>query len=141
VGADVKIVASLLAVEPRRPHIPPMPTMLLLMILLALGFALWSASRAAAERADQVGRDACRAAGVQWLDETVHANGLRLCRGDDGRLGFERTFRFEYSEDGRDRHIGRLILRGDRLVGFSGPVRATPTVSFERRDDLDGSGP
>ena len=54
---------------------------------------------------------------------SVHASGLRLRRGEDGRLGFERSFRFEYSEDGQDRHVGRLVIRGDRLVAFSGPVR------------------
>lgn len=105
-----------------------MPTLLILMIVGALAFSYWSASRAAAERADAVGRNACRVAGVQWLDETVHASGLRLQRGDDGRLGFERSFRFEYSEDGDDRHVGRLVLRGQRLVSFSGPLRGTGAV-------------
>lgn len=95
------------------------------MIVTALAFAYWSASRAAAERAEHLGRDACQAAGVQWLDQTVHASGLRLRRGEDGRLGFERTFRYEYSYDGSDRHIGKLVLRGTRLVAFSGPTRAT----------------
>jgi hypothetical protein len=105
-----------------------MPSLLILMMVLGLGFALWSAARAAAERAEDVGRDACRAAGVQWLDETVHASGLRLARGDDGRLGFQRSFRFEYSQDGSDRHVGRLVLRGQRLVGFSGPTRGTGVI-------------
>ena len=59
---------------------------------------------------------------MQLLDQTVHAIGLRLRRGEDGRLGFERTFRFDYSEAGDDRHVGKLVLRGDRLVGFVGPV-------------------
>lgn len=99
-----------------------MPTLILLMILGAAGFAFWSAGRAAAERAEQVGRDACRAAGVQWLDQSVHAIGMRLCRHENGWLGLERTFRFDYSLDGEDRHIGRLVLRGQRLVAFSGPV-------------------
>lgn len=108
-----------------------MPTLLLLMILFGAGFAFWSAARAAAERAGEVGRNACQAAGVQWLDQTVHASGLRLCRNEDGRLGFERSFRFEYSEDGLDRHVGRLVLRGDRLVAFSGPARAASIVQLE----------
>ena len=108
-----------------------MPSLLLLMVLGALGFAYWSAARAAAERADTVGRDACRAAAVQWLDDTVHASGVRLRRGEDGRLGFERSFRFEYSEDGQDRHIGHLVLRGERLVSFSGPVRGASVVSLQ----------
>ena len=101
-----------------------MSDLLILMIVGSLGWAYWSAARGAAERAEELGRDACNAAGVQWLDQTVHASGLRLRRGDDGRLGCERTFRFEYSEEGDDRHVGRLVLRGGRLVGFSGPLRA-----------------
>lgn len=107
-----------------------MSTLLILMIVAAAGFAFWSSARAAAERAGLVGRDACRAAGVQWLDESVHASGLRLRRGDDGRLGWERSFRFEYSEQGDDRHVGRLVLHGDRLVSFSGPSRATATIDL-----------
>jgi len=103
-----------------------MPTLIILMILAAMAFSFWNAARAAAERAEVLGRDACRAAGVQWLDHSVHAIGLRLCRHDSGRLGFERTFRFDYSHDGEDRHIGRLVLRGNRLVSFSGPVTPAP---------------
>lgn len=101
-----------------------MPSLILLMIAGAAAFAWWSAARAAAERAEQVGREACRAAGVQLLDQTVHATGLRLRRREDGRLGVERSFRFEYSEDGIERHAGRLVLRGDRLLSFSGPAAA-----------------
>jgi hypothetical protein len=118
-----------------------MPTILLLMVFLSLGFAAWSAARAAAERAGQMGRDACRAAGVQWLDETVHASGLRLRRGEDGRLGFERSFRFEYSHDGDDRHIGRLVLRGERLVSFSGPMRGTGVMPMHRPGVSGGEPP
>lgn len=108
-----------------------MPTLVLLMIVAAAAFAFWSASRAAAERAEALGRDACRAAGVQWLDQSVHEIRIRLCRLENGRLGLERTFRFDYSRDGDDRHSGRLVLRGDRLVSFTGPV--TPGVAQLRR--------
>jgi hypothetical protein len=103
-----------------------MPSLILLMIAGAAVFGYWNAARAAAERAEQLGRDACARADVLWLDQTVHAQGLRLRRGGDGRLGFERSFRFEYSYDGTDRHIGRLVLRGQQLVSFIGPVRASP---------------
>lgn len=97
------------------------------MICAAMVLAFWSAGRAAAERAEALGRDACRNAGVQWLDQSVHASGLRLCRQDNGWLGWERSFRFDYSLDGQDRHVGRMVLRGTRLVIFSGPV--TPVTS------------
>ena len=105
-----------------------MPWLLILLVGTALGWAWWSSARAAAERAEEAGRDACAAAGVQWLDQTVHANGLRLYRRQDGWPGLERSFRFEYSEDGRDRHAGRLVLRGGALVAFSGPARSTPVI-------------
>lgn len=100
-----------------------MPSLILLMIVGAAAFSYWNAARAAAERAVELGRNACSAAGVIWLDQSVHASGLRVRRNEDGRLGFERTFRFEYSYDGIDRHVGRLVLRGDTLVSFVGPVR------------------
>lgn len=105
-----------------------MPTLLILMIVGAIGFALWNNARAAAERAEMLGREACRAANVQWLDQTVHASGIRLRRGHNGRLGFERSFRFDYSRDGSDRHVGRLVLRGGELVSFSGPIADRETL-------------
>ncbi|MBP9645726.1 MAG: DUF3301 domain-containing protein, partial [Pseudoxanthomonas sp.] len=45
-----------------------MPSLILLMIAGAAVVAWWNASRAAAERAEVLGRDACAAAEVQWLD-------------------------------------------------------------------------
>lgn len=104
-----------------------MPSLILLMIAGAAVFAFWNASRAAAEHAEVLGRNACRAADVQWLDQSVHAVRLRLCRLPNGWLGFERTFRFDYSHDGIDRHSGRLVLRGEELVAFTGPSMATVT--------------
>ena len=102
-----------------------MLTAIVLMIVAAAMVAFWNAGRAAAERAGQLGRDACRAAHVQWLDESVHVVGLRPCR-VQGRLGWERTVRVDYSTDGSDRHQGRLVLRGERLVSFVGPATPTP---------------
>lgn len=100
-----------------------MPSLIFLLIAVMAGVGYWNAARAAAERAEVLGRNACAAAGVIWLDQTVHASGLKLCRHESGWLGFERSFRFEYSYDGVDRHVGKLVLRGDTLVSFVGPVR------------------
>ncbi len=118
-----------------RRHIGRMPTLILLMIAGAAAFAYWNAARAAAEHAEKLGRNACTAAGVIWLDQTVHASGLRVRRNDDGRLGFERTFRFEYSHDGIDRHTGKLVLHGQKLVSFIGPVKPT-IASFDPQQRL-----
>ena len=117
-----------------------MPTLLILMILGALAYAFWDFSRAAAERATELGRNACRAADVQWLDQSVHAIGLRPCRLPNGWLGFERTSRFDYSHDGIERHSGRMVLRGRELVSFIGPASATRIStlrqSTEEAEDL-----
>ncbi len=109
---------------------PDFPVLIALMIAGAAGYAWWNAARASAERATALGRNACQAAGVIWLDQSVHASGLRLRRHADGRLGFERSFRFEYSEDGVQRHVGQLVLHGDELVRFSGPTRAAQVVAL-----------
>ncbi|HRP72530.1 MAG TPA: DUF3301 domain-containing protein [Luteimonas sp.] len=109
---------------------PDFPTLIVLMIAGAAAYAWWNSARAAAERAAIVGRSACQAAGVIWLDQSVHATGLCLRRHASGRLGFERSFRFEYSEDGVQRHIGRMVLHGDELVQFSGPTRAAQVVAL-----------
>src|SRR3546814_4804459 len=77
----------------RRLHHVAMPTLVILMIVGAIAAALWSSARAAAERAEVLGRNACRAANVQLLDQTVAATGVRLHRGADGRLGLERRLR------------------------------------------------
>ena len=109
-----------------------MPTLILLMIAGAAAVAFWNAARAAAEQAEAHGRDGCAAAGVQWLDQSVHASGLRLYRRSDGWLGMERTFRFDYSHDGSDRHSGRLVLRGGRLVSFTGPSSGARIIPLHR---------
>jgi hypothetical protein len=104
-----------------------MPSLIILMIVGAALFAYWNAARAAAEHAKLLGRNACAAAQVMWLDESVHASGIRVRRNEDGKLGFERTFRFEYSHDGVDRHVGRMVLRGEKLVSFVGPMKPSVT--------------
>ena len=71
--------------------------------------------------------DAVRGTGCTILDTRKTLPGLRLRRGEDGWLGFERSFRFEYSHDGTDRHVGRLVLRQGRLVSFVGPVAPSVT--------------
>ena len=124
----MRTALRLLANRSGRRHSARMPTLLIVMIVGAVGFFFFTAARAAAERATVIGQDTCHAAGVQWLDQSVHASGLRLRRKDNGWLGLERSFRFEYSEDGVDRHVGRIVLLDGKLVSFSGPTRAAQAV-------------
>lgn len=106
-----------------------MTTSLIVLILTAIALAFWSAGRAAAETAITHGRHACEAAGVQWLDQSVHLVAMRLRRGPDGRMGWERQFQFDYSTGGDDRHAGRLTLHGLRLTALIGPMpKAAPAA-------------
>lgn len=107
-----------------------MPSLILFMIAGAAGYAFWNSSRAAAETASHYSRKACQDADVQWLDHSVHAIAIRPCRLQTGWLGFQRTYKFEYSRDGADRHGGRIILRGQQLIQLAGPTKATPTVVY-----------
>ena len=77
-----------------------MPTLVILMIVTAMAFTFWSAGRAAAERAETLGRDACRIAGVQLEDQGstngTYINGRRVVRGvarAGDEIGFD-TVRF-----------------------------------------------
>lgn len=108
---------------------------ILLLIAAGLAWGWWNAARAAAERATEVGRDACAAAGAIWLDHSVHARGWRPYRRADGWPGLERSFSFDYSLDGHDRNTGRLVLRQGRLVAFSGPQAAENVARFSRSGD------
>jgi hypothetical protein len=95
----------------------------LLMMLAAMAAAMfWFLGRAAAETATQIGQRACSRAGVQWLDHSVHLVSMRLRRGPDGWMGLERHYRFEYSTGGHDRHAGRMVLHGKRLLSLLGPM-------------------
>lgn len=107
-----------------------MPSLILLMLAGAAGYAFWNSSLAAAEAARRISRNACQAAGVQWLDQSVHAIALRPCRLANGWLGLQRTYRFEYSRDGADRHAGRIVLRGEELLQFTGPSQG-PALVFD----------
>lgn len=100
---------------------------LLFMVLIMALAAFWFAGRQAAEVATHAGRQACSRAGVQWLDQSVHLLAMRLRRGPDGWLGLERHYGFEYSTAGEDRHSGRIVLQGRRLVAIAGPMPRDPS--------------
>lgn len=95
--------------------------------LLAIALALWAWMDAltARERAIGYGRELCRAAGVQLLDQTVSLKRVRIQR-IDGLPALVRRYGFEISLDGSDRHRGQLDVSGHRLQAWSLPeVRRT----------------
>lgn len=102
-----------------------MDTLSLLALLAAAAFAWnWWADRRAADLATHVARRACEQAGVLWLDQNVQRVRKRLTRHENGRLGWQRDFDFEFSTSGEERQFGRVSLLGARVVGLVGPDRS-----------------
>lgn len=83
---------------------------------------LWYAAMRARELAILHAGRLCARHGAQMLDQSVALHRLRpLWRGGPPRLA--RSYRFELSYDGDDRHRASLTLIGDRLVDYSLPAR------------------
>ena len=87
-------------------------TELLLLVLIAAGVWFWLDSLKAREIGVQAARQACHGDGMQFLDETVVGNSVRLARDDDGRLKLRRVYTFEYSDTGNDRRTGTVTMLG-----------------------------
>lgn len=105
-----------------------MVQLILLMIVGAAAVSFWNNNRAASEYAHILGRRACEAAGVQFLDDSVQLNGYAVRRRDNGWIGLDRKFHFDFSVTGADRHSGRMIIRDKQLVYFDGPQRPADNV-------------
>ncbi len=100
-------------------------TWISLLVIAAVVWA-WMDALDAREHAIRAGRELCREAGVQWLDQTVSLKRLRLGM-RQGLPTFVRRYGFEVSLNGSDRHRGHLDLNGHRLEAWSLPLPAADT--------------
>lgn len=82
--------------------------------LLAAVLAWWWLSMRARTVAVGTARRACRAAGVQFLDESVVLRGMRPRRDRSGQLRLRRCYAFEFTQSGGERQRGSITLLGDR---------------------------
>ncbi|HXS74115.1 MAG TPA: DUF3301 domain-containing protein [Rhodanobacteraceae bacterium] len=106
-----------------------------LSICVAIGLLWYAAMRARELAIAQAGR-LCARYGAQMLDQSVALHRLRpLLRG--GRPRLARSYRFELSYAGDDRHRASLTMVGDRLVDYSVPTRdeylTSPPIAAVRR--------
>ena len=99
------------------------------LFLLAIGAVVWFWMDVldAREHAIRYGRDICREAGVQLLDQSVSLTRLSIQRIESVPT-LIRRYGFEISLDGVDRHRGHLELRGRGLGTWSLPHRANLRV-------------
>jgi hypothetical protein len=105
------------------------------LLVVAVALWAWMDALSAHERATLAGRELCREAGVQLLDQTVSLKRVRVVR-RDGLPTLLRRYGFEISLDGSDRHRGHLDLGGVRLEAWSLPLpAATDSVEILPRPD------
>lgn len=103
-----------------------MDTTLLVLVVLGPVLYFWARARDASEVARRHGLEACERAGVQLLDHSVALVKLGMKRGEDGRLGLVRQYRFDYSREGSDRSSGALALHGLKLLWITAPEPLPP---------------
>ena len=86
-----------------------------ILIIVALGGWIAFDALRARETVTLAAREACRAQGLQFLDDTVQGARTRFGRDAEGLLRLRRTFSFEFSDDGVHRRAGQVVLLGARL--------------------------
>lgn len=84
---------------------------LALALVVGLGWLVADGFKAR-ELAYASARAACTEAGVQFLDDTVSLNKMRVSRNANGQVALERWFRFEFSTTGDDRQQGNMRVLG-----------------------------
>jgi hypothetical protein len=89
---------------------------ILLLLLATAGFLFWNDSLRARDRMVQSCARLCRELKVQFLDETVALDRIRLARSSRGWPEFIRIYSFEFSGTGTDRWQGRATLAGQRVL-------------------------
>lgn len=96
----------------------PVPEIIGILVLAAIA-ALWLDSIKVREIAVHAARAACVAEGFQFLDDTVAIASLKPVRDEQGRLGLQRAYEFEYSDTGDNRLKGSVVLIGRRVLILS----------------------
>lgn len=98
-----------------------------LALLTVLGW-LWYDSLHVREIALRAAREACRAEGLQFLDDTVGIASLKLARNDNGHVQLQRAYTFEFSDTGNNRLKGSVVMLGSRVALLNVGLRLAPPL-------------
>ncbi len=88
-----------------------------LLFLLAVAW-FWLDSARSREAAIRICAAACRERDIQFLDQTVGLRRIGIGWTNSG-LRLRRTYGFDYSEEGVERHSGHLVMLGSRVEDLS----------------------
>lgn len=88
-----------------------------ILIILFLAFLawFWLNSIRAKEIAMQASAYACKEIEAQFLDQTASLSKIRLIRTQQGRIGIERVFSFDFSRDRETRSKGFVEIAGHKV--------------------------
>lgn len=92
-----------------------MYTASILIALLVLVW-LWYIALSSRDKAVMTARDTCRLQGVQFLDGTAALQSVRPAWTRDEGPVLQRTYTFDYSDDGIGRRSGCIIMRNFRII-------------------------
>ena len=92
-------------------------TLAIFALLFTIGWLFLDSLRAQ-EKAIVICRKACQERDVQFLDQTVSLYRVGIRWGVEG-IRLRRVYRFDYSDDGENRHTGHLVLIGVRQEELS----------------------
>lgn len=102
-------------------------TLNLLLALMALIW-FWRDSLRVREIATRISRKACESYGVQFLDQTVALQRMRL-RWVASGLKLRRTYQFDYSLEGEGRRTGYLVMLGSQHLSLHLDLPEQPPAS------------
>jgi len=88
----------------------------LLIILLGLVALYWQAGMRGKETAVRAARKECKLCDVQLLDQTVQQVKISMSRDERDQWRIWREYRFEYAQDGDQRHVGQLTILGQKVL-------------------------
>ncbi len=109
------------------------PEFIIIFTLIVVIF-YWIDTIRAKELAVMHGKNACKDAGVTFLDQTVEIKKVRLKRNPRGTMVFYREYQFEFSSDGIRRFDAVIIMLGKQLLNLQ--LSAYPEVIQPTAHDL-----
>jgi hypothetical protein len=92
-----------------------MSTLALLLIIL-ITVLLWQHSTLSRDRAIRTARETCKKQDLQFLDGTAALQSIRPVFSRERGPGLQRTYTFDYSEDGIGRRTGCIIMHNTRVA-------------------------
>lgn len=92
-----------------------MTELLIFLIGVALG-AFWLDTMRAREAACAYAKRVCEAEQLQFLDDTVALESLRVQRANSGHVVLRRVYAFEFSDTGNNRREGRVTVLGGQVT-------------------------